>query len=451
MFLMGIAAAVEDRSAAGIAAAVHREIRAGRVLPGERLPTVRELAKELKVSPATVNEAWQALAAAGVIESRGRAGTTVKRQATATGPTRYRSISGISGSNGLDLASGTPDPNLLPPIAAALSRVIAKGTDLTTSYLDDPVVPELEHLLRVTWPFAADRVDVVDGAMDALSRVVDDVIRLGDRVVIEDPGFPPLIDMLNRAGAQIIGVALDAEGILPSALAKALALQPVAVFIQPRAQNPTGVSMSQARAAQLATLLASSDALVIEDDHSGEIALAADVTLGTHLPERCVHIRSYSKSHGPDLRIAAIGGPALVLDRIRARRTLGPGWTSRLTQSILVELLTDDDAVQRVAQARTQYAQRAAEFSQFLTEKDVPVAVPDGINAWIPVADERIALVSLAGSGINVAPGDPFLVGTDRAPHLRVTCGLLASPADRKRVSEHLALAAAPKRAAQGW
>ena len=439
---MQLASAVEDRSAAGIASAVHREIRAGRIMPGERLPTVRELAKELKVSPATVSEAWQALAAAGVIESRGRAGTTVKREATSTGPTRYRSITSSASAGGMDLASGTPDPLLLPPIAPAMNRVIAKGTNLTTSYLDDPVVPELEHLLRVTWPFTPERVDVVDGAMDALSRVVDDVIRLGDRVVVEDPGFPPLIDMLNRAGAQIIGVGLDAEGIIPSALAKALALEPVAVFYQPRAQNPTGISMTNGRARELAALLEPHSALIVEDDHSGEIAIAEDVSLGTWLPERCVHIRSYSKSHGPDLRIAAIGGPAQILDRIRARRTLGPGWTSRLMQSILVELLTDVEAVERVTVARETYAKRAAHFAQLLLERGVQLRVPDGINCWIPVADERVALVSLAGAGIKVAPGEPFQISPAPAPHIRLTCGVLASERERLRIAQYVAAAA---------
>ena len=73
-----VASAVLDRSPKGIAAAVHRLIRAGRLAQGDRLPTVRDLAKVLGVSPATVSEAWQALAAVGAIQARGRAGTFVR-------------------------------------------------------------------------------------------------------------------------------------------------------------------------------------------------------------------------------------------------------------------------------------------------------------------------------------------------------------------------------------
>ena len=96
--------------------------------------------------------------------------------------------------------------------------------------------------------------------------------------------------------------------------------------------------------------------LVVEDDHSGDIATGEDVSLGRHLPDRTVHIRSYSKSHGPDLRIAAVGGSADVIDPLVSRRMLGPGWTSRLLQAVLVELLTDPAAIAAVGRARTTYA-----------------------------------------------------------------------------------------------
>src|SRR5689334_17044471 len=82
-----VADAILDRSAAGIAGALHRMISTGRLVAGSRLPTVRELAAELGTSPATVAEAWRALAAAGAIVARGRAGTFVSPRDRA--PTRY--------------------------------------------------------------------------------------------------------------------------------------------------------------------------------------------------------------------------------------------------------------------------------------------------------------------------------------------------------------------------
>ena len=420
-----VSGAVLDRSPKGIAAAVHRLIRAGRLQTGDRLPTVRDLAKELGISPATVSEAWQALAAVGAIKARGRAGTFVRDTVEPTRPVRYLGIGGAATSEGLNLSTGTPDPALLPPLREAVERVVTRSTSWTTSYLDDPVLPELDALLRADWPFEPARLTVVDGALDALSRIVDEVVRLGDRVVMENPGFPPLIDLLDRAGADIIAVDLDDEGMVPDGLVTALALTPVAVFLQPRAQNPTGVSMTVGRCQELSQVLARHPALVVEDDHSGDIATAQDVSIGAHLPDRTIHIRSYSKSHGPDLRVAAVGGSADVIDPLVSRRMLGPGWTSRLLQAVLVELLTDPAAVAAVTRARSVYAMRSLAVRAGLAGEGVLSTAGEGINAWVEVADERAALITLAALGVRVSPGSPFMVTASPRSHVRVTTGVL--------------------------
>lgn len=424
-----IVSSLEDRSPKGIAAAVHRLIRSERLQTGDRLPTVRVLAAALSVSPATVSEAWQALGAVGAIQARGRAGTFVTQTAEPSRPIRYLGIGGPSEGEGVNLSTGTPDPALLPPLRDAVDRVVARSTSWTTSYLDEPVLPELEELLRSDWPFAPERLTVVDGALDALSRIVDQVVRLGDRVAMENPGFPPLIDLLERAGADILPLELDDSGVTPRSMAVALARKPVAVFLQPRAQNPTGVSMTVERAAMLAAVLADarlgSRAVAVEDDHSGDIATGEDVSLGRHLPERTVHIRSYSKSHGPDLRIAAVGGSAEIIDPLVSRRMLGPGWTSRLLQSVLVELLTDPGAVAAVERARSMYAVRSLALRSGLARRGVKSTAGDGINAWVEVADERAALVALAAHGIRVSPGGPFMVTEEPSRHVRVTTSML--------------------------
>ena len=417
--------AITDCSPKGIAAAVHRLIRAQKLNTGDRLPTVRELARALAISPATVSEAWQVLGAVGAIQARGRAGSFVKETLEPGRPIRYLSIGGAPGVDGLDLSTGTPDPQLLPKLREALERVTTRDLAWTTSYLDDPVLPQLEVILRQNWPFEAQRVTVVDGALDALSRVVEQTIRLGDRVIMENPGFPPLIDLLERSGAEIIPVGMDDEGVRPAEVTLALKKSPVAIFIQPRAQNPTGTNMSKARSVVLSEILRPTSILVVEDDHSGEIATGEDVSIGKFLPERTVHIRSYSKSHGPDLRIAAVGGSADVIDPLLSRRMLGPGWTSRLLQAVLIELLTDKSAIAAVTRARSKYAVRSLALRAGLAGLGVTSSTGDGINAWVEVADERAALITLAATGIRVAPGTPFEVVPTGVHHVRVTTGLL--------------------------
>lgn len=273
------------------------------------------------------------------------------------------------------------------------------------------------------------RLTIVDGALDAAARVVGVVVRPDDRVVMEDPGFPALIDLLERAGADIVPVPLDRQGIDVDLLRKAMELNPVAVFIQPRAQNPTGTSMTRLRASEEAAVVDGTRAIAIEDDHSGDIAVA-DVGVGAFLPDRTVHIRSYSKLHGPDLRMAAVGCTADVPDALAARRMFGAGWTSRVLRGVVLELLTDADAVAAVAEARTRYAARSARVREGLRDHGLSVSPGDGINVWVQVPDERTSLVAMAARGIRVSPGSPFQVAPGQVPAIRVTCGALPDDMD---------------------
>ena len=418
-----IAEAVDNRSARGIAAAVSRLVTAGRLPAGTRLPTVRDVARELGVSPTTVSEAWGSLSRAGAIQTRGRSGTYVSGPARRN--LRYARLGSAPAGAPHDLSTGVPDHDLLPDLTDALHGLGAAR--LTSSYLDAPVLPELEAVLRDRWPFRPAQLTVVDGALDALDRIVAATVRLGDHVLVENPAFPPMLDLLDAVGATVVGVAVDEAGLCPGPLAAALTgYAPVAVFLQPRAHNPTGASMTAARAAELAQVLAAHPGVtVVEDDHAGDIATAPPVSLGTHLPDRTVHVSSFSKSHGPDLRLAAIGGPAPVVSAVADRRLLGPGWSSRLLQAVLLHLLTSPSAVARVAAARDEYARRRACLLTALAAHGARATAGDGINLWLSVQDQQFAMLTLAAHGIAAAPGEPFLVTPLGTEHLRVTVGLV--------------------------
>jgi DNA-binding transcriptional MocR family regulator len=440
-----IAGAVDDRSARGIAAAVSRLVTAGSLPSGARLPTVRDVARELGVSPTTVSEAWGSLARAGAIQTRGRSGSFV---GAGPRPLRYAELGAAPAGLTRDLSTGVPDHDLLPDLTGALKR-IGDGR-ITTSYLDAPVLPRLEAALRARWPFVPERLTVVDGALDALDRITAATVRFGDRVLVENPAFPPLLDLLDAAGATVVGVPLDPIGPAADELALLLAEhRPVAVFLQPRAHNPTGVSLSSPRAADLADVLSRHpEVLIVEDDHAGDIATAAPVSLGTWLPGRTVHVSSFSKSHGPDLRLAAIGGPAAVIAAVADRRLLGPGWSSRILQAVLLDLLTDPVAVAQVAAARLCYAARREALLAALAARGVDAGAADGINMWLPVRDQQAAMVTLAAHGIAVAPGAPFFVAPSDSDHIRLTVGLVRS--DYDEIADVLAEAAGPAAGGSG-
>ena len=412
---------VETPSARTLAHAVTEAVRTGRLSSGERLPPIRMVARHFQVSPTTVSAAWSLLARAGTITTDGRRGTTIA--AGNPGPARYRRALDRDSPLTLNLSTGLPDPALLPDLRPALARL--DPTFSVGSYLGEPILPELEQKLREEWPYAVERITVVDGAMDAMDLISRIAAREQGHVVVEDPCFPPVLDLLEARRVSVTGVPVDAEGMTPEALRRALTPFTAAVYLQPRGQNPTGVSMSPARASALAGILRRSRALLVEDDSTAAVSAGPAVSIGQWLPQQVVHIRSFSKSHGPELRLAAMSGPAELIARLVSLRQLGQGWSSRILQRLLLDLLSDADSRTAVEVARDRYRARRVAMVGYLATAGIDVLGGDGFNLWLPVADETAAVLSAAGQGLGVAPGSPFTVRPG-SPHIRVTTSCVA-------------------------
>jgi DNA-binding transcriptional MocR family regulator len=411
-----------ERTSKGLAQAIGEAIGDGSLSEGSQLPPIRVVADALGLSPSTVSMAWRILSQAGAIRTAGRHGTVIMTRG-GPGPARYRRALEKSSLYKLDLSTGVPDPTLLPSLVSALKNLHRAGT--TGSYLDDPTIPGLADVLREGWPYEVDQFTVTDGAMDALNQVTAQLLRFGDIALVENPTFPPLLDLLEAVGVRTIGVNVDGAGLIPAELKEALKQRPKAMFLQPRAHNPSGASLTPRRARELAGLLKGNTVAIIEDDSAGAIAIAPAISLGTWLPNQTVHIRSFSKSHGPDLRIAAMSGPPLLMESIRERRLLGQGWTSRLLQNLLLSLLTRNESIEQVERARVAYSFRRLTITSELKRHDVAIESGDGLNLWLPVEDETAAMVYLASRGIGGAVGSPFMSKGDEAPHLRLTIGLI--------------------------
>lgn len=441
--MLTLVSVIEQRldapTAKGLAQAVSRSIRDGELQPGQQLPPIRTLARELMLSPTTVSAAWQLLSRSGTIRSDGRRGTTVAHLA-GQGGGRYARALRHESEVSLDLSTGIPDPSLLPDLSPALATL--EGAATPGSYLDDPVLPRLRSALLAQWPYAARDLLVVDGAMDALDLIVRSLLRPGDVVIAEDPGFPPVLDLLEARGIEVVGVRLDESGLELTALERALADRPSAVILQPRGQNPTGVSMSPTRARRVARLLRGSGAFIVEDDSGGNVVATAPLSLGEWIPDQVLHVRSFSKSHGPDLRLAAVSGPDELLAPVRRTRALGQGWTSRLLQHVLATLLTDETSTRQVELARGEYARRRELVVRRLATHGVDVPGTDGLNIWVPVRDEAAAVLRLASQGIAVTPGSPFQIEPRRGSegHVRVTTGLIRT--DHEATADLIAAAA---------
>jgi DNA-binding transcriptional MocR family regulator len=197
-----------DAGASTIASAVELEIAQGRLGPETRLPTVRALAAALEVSPATVAAAYRMLKQRGfVVTDRGH-GTTV----AALPPVRVQRVAELP-AGVRDLASGNPDPKLLPSLAGALARV----DPAHKLYGGATKLPELAA--RAEAEFAAHGIHgdvaITGGALDAIERALQTELRLGDRVVVEDPSWPRIADLVHALGLHIEPARVDDGGLVP--------------------------------------------------------------------------------------------------------------------------------------------------------------------------------------------------------------------------------------------
>ncbi len=266
---------ITGATAREIAASAEAAIRDGSLDAGDSLPTVRALAGRLGKSPATVNAAYRILRQRGLATADGRRGTRVApRPALRTPATARRESHPWHSPPGQpqrrDLAAGLADPALLPPIGPAIARIdFESRLRATETDAVDPRLLEVASAAFAADGIATDAITVVSGALDGIERVLQAHLRPGDRVIVEDPCYPPTRDILLALGLVAVPVAIDERGLIPDALETALSRGVEAVVTVPRAQNPLGAAVDAERAAELATLLGRRpDLLLVEDDHA---------------------------------------------------------------------------------------------------------------------------------------------------------------------------------------
>ena len=425
------------KSAGDIAATIEAGIGNGDVAPGAQLPPVRTLAAALGVSPATVASAYAVLGRRGLVLADGRRGTRVAERPPVGRTSAQPLPDGV-----VDLASGNPDPALLPDLAPAL----AGAADEAPLYGDDVNSDRLVDLAREALTadgIPATGVAIVGGALDGVERLFGATLSPGDKVDVEDPGYPKLFDLAHALGLRLVPVAVDDEGPLPGSLERALRGGVDAFVLTPRAQNPTGALLSPERAEDLRLVIGRHpDLFVIEDDHAGPVAGGAYRSLHDRRRNRWAVVRSVSKSLGPDLRLAVLAGDETTVARVEGRQVLGTGWVSHILQAATSALLSDPALGPQLERATDSYATRRAGLIDALRDRGIEALGRSGLNVWIPVDDETSATGRLLTAGWAVAPGRRYRISAP--PALRVTVSNLGA-GDAERLAEDVAGALAPE------
>jgi len=402
-----------------------RLIDGGELAPGSHLPTIRDFARAAGVSPGTVMTAWSRVRDSGRLHTRRRGGTVV------VDPNRPEPSQGHVDWPQIQMSMVTPDSTLQPDLSAALVEALSGTPDLHNperAYLSE----RLRHSVERTWPFEAAGWNCVGGGSEAVVLATA-AAASGGPVGVEEPVSPGYLDTVRQLGIEAFGIRADAHGPTVASVEAALNRGATALVLQPSGAYAMSGALSTERARELADVI-NPDTWVVEDDSAGPLASTEPASLGVHLPDRVLRIRSYCKAFGIDLRTAVLGGSAELIDRTVRLRSFGMASNSRVLQNALAHLIDDPDAAHTMTRARARYRlRRRAALDAFAAVGLRASASPDGFVVWVHVPDETSALINLARQGIVAAAGaKSFVHPTDGL--LRFS--ILQLPEDRDRVAE---------------
>ena len=405
-----------------IARALAGDIQRGRLRPGHRLPGSRRLAAQLHVHRNTVLAALGELMAEGWLETTPGRGTFVTHTipiergrpfsrrldvrarvpdrtafALPEPPLAYRPPALPRGT--LNLSNGSPDVRLVP--ATVIGRAYRRALGLRGTELLAYGNPEghaglrsaLASMLASTRGLSvtADDVLVTRGSQMALSLAARALLRPGDVVAVEEFGYRPAWEAFRAAGAAVVPVRIDRDGLDVDALKALASRTPVrAVYVTPHHQYPTTVTLKAARRLALLSLARASRMVIIEDDYDHEFHYDGRPVLPLASADRAglvVYIGTLSKILAPGLRVGYIVAPAPVLHSVAAFRSLLDMQGDQATEAAIATLIEDGELQRHVARVRRIYANRrdilAASLRRVFGD-DVGFATPaGGMAMWV--------------------------------------------------------------------
>ncbi|WP_026402169.1 PLP-dependent aminotransferase family protein [Actinomadura rifamycini] len=416
------------RLAAQIAAGFRAGVRSGRLTAGTRLPSSRDLARDLAVSRGVVVAAYEQLTAEGFLVARRGDGTRIAPLARPDDPPTappVRSAPPVPAARTPvehDLRPGRPDLAAFPRDRwLAAERAALKALPDDALAYPDPagalvLRTELAGYLGRVRAAHTDpgRVVVTNGVAHALSALVR-LLRADGRAVlaVEDPTSVRQLPMLQATGVRLVRVPVDGQGIDVAALARTDAR---AVLVTPAHQYPTGVVLSPARRAALIAWARDADGLVIEDDYDAEFRYDREPVgcMQGVDPERVVLLGSVSKALAPAIRLGWAAVPPPLAARLRTHRLHTDLGTPVLPQYTLAEYLRSGGYDRHLRAMRRRYRARRDALADAV-RRHVPGARVHGVSAGIhlyvelpPGCDEERVVARASRAGLSVAGGRPM-------------------------------------------
>jgi GntR family transcriptional regulator / MocR family aminotransferase len=401
--------------------ALREAIRAGRLTPGTRLPSTRDLAAQLRLSRGTVAQAYEQLAAEGWLTGRSGSGTRVadgvpQPGADRTAGDRAPAVRSRPGPRH-DLRPGRPDARAFPrdawgratrwAIREAPADAFEDGDPRGRAELRGTLAAYLGRVRGVRVDAA--HVIICSGYTQALGLLADTFGGLGmTGAGMENPSMPDHVTVV-AARLRVADIGVDAGGMSVAGLAESGARVAVCT---PAHQFPLGMSMSPERRSELVSWAQDSAGWIVEDDYDGEFRYDRRPigALQSRLPARTVYVGSTSKSLGPAVRLGWIACPPPLLEPLtEAKRLARP--SSTLEQLALARLIDSGDYDRHLRTVRRGYRQRRDQLAATVRSR-LPQARVLGIEAGLHAIlelpdgapDEATVMRRLRAASVGVHP-----------------------------------------------
>ena len=427
----------------------------GRLPPGARLMSIRQLARQLGVSANTVVVAYDRLTAAGLIDARGTAGYFVCRPAgAADGPAALAAGEAQEGVWLVQQANDQPPGMLLassgalPPAwledavpVAALQRAMSRSVAGMASRCPPQGLPELrEQLAQILrgqgMAVDAGRVLTTSGGTQAIDLICRSFLQPGDTVLVEDPGYFLMYDRLRRDGLRIVPVARTPEGLDLAQLEAACEVhRPRLLFMQTVLHNPTGWGSTPANLVKVLALAQRHGFLVAEDDVHGHFHPGHPTRLAALSGlDRVIYYSSFCKALSPALRMGYIAADPALLRPLMREKICAVLTGPALNELVLLEVLQAGRWRKHLdrLQSKLRSAHQAA--SRHLSGAGVRLNHPGegGLFLWgqVPEGVDVDLLVNDAfQNDILLARGATFSASTQADQHLRFNVAVCQAPA----------------------
>ncbi len=424
------------------------DVAAGRLVPGTRMPTHRDLAWRLGVTVGTVARAYAEAERQGLLSGEVGRGTFVRdpeRRDRALA--EYLNEAADQRQGLINLAVNRPDGDQGAWAVGPVLARLAGRPDLAAllAYRFESLSARhrgagARWLAADGAEVAPEQVAVTAGSQQAILAALSVMTVVGDYVAVEEYTYPGIKSAVGLMGRVLMPVAMDGGGLIPDEVERAFAKGARVLYTTATVQNPLTMTLDDDRRRAIAAAARRHNAFVIEDGVHRFLNPAAAPPLMVHAPERCLYLSTLSKSVSPGLRTAF----AAVPPALRARFDAAIGALSLSLPTPLVEaacmMIEEGSAAEIAARQRDEATARARLAVDILGERVRPAS--PSFNVWLPLAApwRSDALVAEAARrGISIAPTETFSVGRPAADGVRLS---VSCPPDRDQLRRGLAMLA---------